>query len=113
MTKLRAPLSSHLAVDCVPATMPSSVLKAMQTEFELVITAYLSSASYGEEELYLKGVVFGDREKRFDDGDSICTAIIMGIQEIQGYVVVQTLNSRYVVCDWAGDGGRGSSKATH
>ena len=93
--------------------MPSSVLKAMQPEFELAITAYLSSASYGEGELYLKGVVFGDREKRFDDGDFICTSTIMGIQEMQGYVVVQTLNSRYAVCDWAGDGNRGSSKATH
>ncbi|MCE1003813.1 hypothetical protein LU656_24190, partial [Pseudomonas sp. NMI1173_11] len=34
-------------------------------------------------------------------------------QEIQGYLVVQTLNSRYVVCDWAGDGARGCSKALH
>ncbi|WP_230090905.1 hypothetical protein [Pseudomonas sp. BIGb0427] len=113
MRKLRAPLSSHRAIESVPATMPSSVLKAMQIEFELAITAYLSSASYGEGEIYLRGVVFGDREKRFDDGDPICTSFIMGTREMQGYVVVQTLNSRYVVCDWAGDGGRGSSKAAH
>ncbi|MNJ68727.1 hypothetical protein D3C77_649990 [compost metagenome] len=85
----------------------------MQTEFELAISAYLSSTSYGEAELYLKGLVFGDREKRFDDGDPICTSIIMGTQVIQGYLVVQTLNSLYVVCDWAGNGARGSSKAQH
>lgn len=44
--------------------------------------------------------------------DPICTSFIMGTREMQGYVVVQTLNSRYVVCDWAGDGGRRGSKAT-
>lgn len=85
----------------------------MQIDFGLEITGYLSSVEYGTGELFLKGIVFGDRGKRFDDGDPICTSIIMGAQEIQARLVVQTLSSRYVVCDWAGDGARGSSKSQH
>ncbi|POF95183.1 hypothetical protein BGP83_20075 [Pseudomonas putida] len=85
----------------------------MQAELGLEITGYLSSVKYGTGELFLRGIVFGDREKRFDDGELIRTSIIMASQEIQGYLVVQTLNSRYVVCDWAGDGARGCSKALH
>jgi hypothetical protein len=45
--------------------------------------------------------------------DPIRTSLIMGSQEIQGYLVVQTLSSRYVICDWAGDGASGNSKTQH
>ncbi|QHG68227.1 hypothetical protein C2H86_12335 [Pseudomonas putida] len=85
----------------------------MHTEFELEITAYLSSVEYGPHELFLRGVVFGDRERRFDDGDPIRTSNIVSYVELQGYVLARTLNSTYVVCDWAAEGARGGSKAQH
>ncbi|MNJ64594.1 hypothetical protein D3C77_605540 [compost metagenome] len=113
MVKRRAQLSTHKAVYTPPSAIPSSVAKAMQTELGVDITAYLSSVEYGAEERFLRGIVFGDREKRFDDGELIRTSIIMVSQKVQGYLVVQTLNSLYVVCDWAGDGARGCSKAQH
>ncbi|WP_256585740.1 hypothetical protein [Pseudomonas sp. 02C 26] len=113
MVKRRTPLSSSKIVDTPLAAMPSSVIKAMQIDFRWEITAFLSSVEYGSGQLFLMGFVFSDREKRFDDGDPIRTSFIMGSQEIQGYLVVQTLSSRYVVCDWAGEGARGGSKVPH
>ncbi|WP_422422197.1 hypothetical protein [Pseudomonas sp. GZD-222] len=113
MVKRSVPLATHKPVDTPPSAIPKSVSKAMQAELNLEITGYLSSVEYGPGERFLRGVVFGDREKRFDDGEPIRTSVIMTSQEIQGYLVVQTLNSLYVVCDWAGDGARGCSKALH
>ncbi|MFJ2550191.1 hypothetical protein ACIOVF_27540 [Pseudomonas sp. NPDC087612] len=113
MVKRSAPLSTHKPVVTPPSAIPTSVTKAMQAEVGLEITGYLSSVEYGPGERFLRGVVFGDREKRFDDGEPIRTSVIMTSQKIQGYLVVQTLNSLYVVCDWAGDGARGCSKALH
>lgn len=113
MVKRPAPLSTCKIVDVSPSAMPSTVARAMQMEFELEITAYLSSVEYGPHELFLRGVVFGDRERRFDDGDPIRTSNVVTYEEILGYVVARTLNSTYVVCDWAAGGGRGGSKAQH
>lgn len=60
-----------------PSAIPTSVTKAMQAELGLEITGYLSSVEYGPGERFLRGVVFGDREKRFDDGEPIRTSVIM------------------------------------
>ncbi|MFJ4066175.1 hypothetical protein ACIPW4_12845 [Pseudomonas sp. NPDC089996] len=109
----RAPLSTSKVVDVSPSAMPSTVAKAMQIDFDLEVTAYLSSVEYGPHELFLRGVVFGDRERRFDDGDPIRTSNIVSYEELQGYVIACTLNSVYVICDWAADGARGGSKAQH
>lgn len=108
----RVPLSSYKAAEVSPAAIPTSVARAMAA-VSTEVTAYLSSVEYAVGELSLKGVVFGDREKRFNDGDAICTSIIRGSLEVNGYLVVRTLNSSYVVCDWAGEGARGSSIAQH
>ena len=113
MVRSRTPLSSSKIVDAPLAAMPSSVKKAMQIDFGWKITAYLSCVEYGAGELYLQGIVFRDRENRFDDGDPIRTSIIMASEQIQGYLVVQTLSSRYVVCDWAGKGAEGSCRSQH
>ncbi|MEH6412466.1 hypothetical protein ACIPZG_05530 [Pseudomonas sp. NPDC089395] len=113
MVKRRAPLSTSKIVDVSPSAMPSTVAKAMQFEFDLEVTAYLSSVEYGPHELFLRGVVFGDRQRRFDDGDPIRTSNIVSCEDLQGYVVARTRNSTYVVCDWAADGARGGSKAQH
>ncbi|MHC2148926.1 hypothetical protein [Pseudomonas sp. 210_17 TE3656] len=110
MVRRRTPISSSKIFDTPLAAMPSSVIKAMHIDFGWEIKAFLSSVEYGAGELFLKGIVFRDRDKRFDDGDPIRTSFIMGSKEIQGYLVVQTLSSRYVICDWAGDGARGNSK---
>lgn len=82
---------------------PCGVLKAMGVQFEVAVTAYLASAQYGEGEAYLTGLIFGDERKRFDDGTAIFTSIILGSQEVQGYLIVHTLSSSYVVCEWAED----------
>ncbi len=113
MARNRVSLSTRPVDDAPTARMPSSVVKAMQVPFGLQITAYLSSVQYGPGELYLQGVIFSDREQRFEDGASIRTSIIMSAQEIQGFFVVRTLSSLYVVCDWAGDAARESSKSKH
>lgn len=113
MVKRRSLLSTCRVVDTPFSALPSSVAKAMKVDLGLLITGYLSSVEYGTDERFLRGIVFGDREKRFDDGDAIRTSIIIASQKIQEYLVVQTLNSCYVVCDWAGDGARGCTKALH
>ncbi len=113
MVRRRTPLSSSKIVDTPLAAMPSSVTKAMQIDFGWEITAFLSSVEYGSGELFLKGIVFCDREKRFDDGDPIRTSLIMASEEIHGYLVVQTLSSRYVVCDWASHDARENSSVKH
>lgn len=56
MVKRRAPLTTSKIVDVSPSAMPSTVAKAMHTEFDVEITAYLSSVEYGQHELSLKGV---------------------------------------------------------
>lgn len=102
MIKKRAPLLKRHAVDHPPVTTPSTVAKTMETDFGIPITAYLSAAVFGAGELYIEGLVFKDSGRRFDDGDRIRTSIIMSSHTVQGYLVVQTLSSTYVICDWAG-----------
>lgn len=113
MGKRRESLSSYKVVDTPPSAVPRSVAAARAIQFGFDVTAYLSFVEYGPGELSLIGLVFGDRGRRFDDGDRIRTSIIMRSEEIQGYLVVQTLSSLYVVCDWAGYSARGASKARH
>lgn len=113
MVKRRAPLSTSKIVHVSPSAMPRTVANAMRVHFELEVTAYLSSVEYGLHELFLRGVVFGDRERRFDDGDPIRTSNIVSCEELHGYLIARTLNSTYVVCDWAAEGARGGSKAQH
>ncbi|MGT3070680.1 hypothetical protein [Pseudomonas putida] len=102
MSKKRAPLSTCNSDPNLTATLPTSVVKAMQADLGVSVTAYISAAAYGPGNIYLEGVVFGDREGRFDDGDTIRTSIIMDSAIIEGFLVVQTLSSTYVVSDWLG-----------
>lgn len=102
MIKKRAPLSTRHAVDDPPVTVPRIVLKAMEINFKFPITAYLSAAVFGAGELYIEGFVFKDSGRRFDDGAMIRTSIIMSSHIVEGFLVVQTLSSTYVICDWAG-----------
>lgn len=81
---------------------PAMVLDAMATDFGVAINGYLICAA--AEGVTLIGIVFGDNKRRFKNGHSIRTSAVMGQQVIHGYVIVDTLNSRYVVCDWAQEG---------
>ncbi len=112
MSKPRAPLTDK-PVTSYPAAISSGVAKAMDTQFDLAVTAYLSSAQYMEGEVCLTGVIFGDDRKRFADGTTIFTSMIIRSQELQGYLVVHTLNSSYVICDWAGDDARENLSFIH
>lgn len=112
MAKARPPLSTVRVTETVPSAIPNTVASAMQLVTE-EITAYLSSVEYVAGELFLKGIVFGDRKRRFNDGDRVCTSTIVTYEEHQGYQVARTLNSTYVVCDWAAEGARGGSKSLH
>lgn len=102
MSKKRVPLSTCNADPNLAATLPTSVVKAMQADFGVPVTAYISAAAYGPGDIYLEGVVFNDRGGRFDDGDTIRTSIIMDSGIVDGYLVVRTLSSTYVVSDWLG-----------
>jgi len=85
----------------------------MQLSFGIEITGYLSSVRYGPGELSLNGIVFGDSERRFEDGSSIITSIVLDSHELQGFSLVRSLNSVYVVTDWAGGCARAAKKTHH
>jgi len=104
MSKPRDPLSTYMPQENYPASIPSEVVKAMQIQFDLNVTAYLTSVQYGEGEVYLKGIIFGDKRQRFVNGTAIFTSPIISVHELQGYLFAHTLNSSYVICDWAGAG---------
>lgn len=82
-----------------PVSIPAMVLDAMATDFGVAITGYLICAA--AEGVTLIGIVFGDNRGRFKNGHSIRTSVVTGRQVIQGHVIVETLNSRYVICNWA------------
>lgn len=113
MAKKRAPLSTCKAGHDQAVSLPTSLAKAMKVDFGVPITAYISAAAYGAGDMYLEGVVFGDRAARFDDGDTIRTSIIMNSETIGGFLVVQTLSSIYVVCDFLGGRFSDTSIASH
>lgn len=102
MAKKRAPLSTCHADRNVAAALPTSVVNAMRRDFGVPVTAYISAAAYGQGDLYLEGVVFADRGGRFDDGDTIRTSLILNSEAVEGFLIVQTVSSIYVVADWLG-----------
>lgn len=102
MAKKRVPLSTCLADRNVAAALPTSVVNAMRKDFGVPVTAFISAAAYGPGNMYLEGVVFADRGGRFDDGDTIRTSVILNSEVVEGFLVVQTLSSIYVVADWLG-----------
>lgn len=71
----------------------------MKQDFPVAITGYLTCAA--AEGACLVGIVFGDTSGRFVNGHSIRTSAVMERQLIHGYVIVETRNSRYVICDWS------------
>jgi len=79
-------------------TMPSSVLDAMEKDFDENITAYLCAAQL--DGVSVVGIIFGDRTCRFRDGASVRTSTVIGTGMVCGYLVIETLNSRYVICDF-------------
>ncbi len=93
-------LHSEVIADIpVAVGIPAKVAAAMKIEFGFRVTGYLVCAV--REGLGMIGVVYGDEKGRFANGHSIRTSAVLDAEVIQGYVVVQTLNSLYVICDWA------------
>lgn len=83
------------------AVIPGIVVEAMKVEFGVPVTAYLCSAAFLN--YCAVGLVFADRFARFEDGNPIRTSNVMGTTMINGYTVLKTFNSWYVVCSWAND----------
>lgn len=113
MNRNGVPLASFPIADFQTVRLPSGVVNAMQSSWDFEITAYLTNVQYGSKELYLQGIIYGDRDKRFEDGSTIQTSIIIDTQQSQDYLVVRTLSSLYIVCEWAGDSARENSRIKH
>lgn len=99
MSKLIRLKSKIIRESVDPVLMPTNVVSAMKQDFPVAITGYLTCAA--TEAVCLIGIVFGDTSGRFVNGHSIRTSFVLERQLIHGYVIVKTLNSRYVICDWA------------
>lgn len=80
--------------------IPTIVATAMKIDFGVQISGYLIYVV--PDPLGMIGVIYGDDRGRFADGRSIRTSRKVASSTIEGYEVVQTLNSRYVICSWSG-----------
>ncbi|KTB88297.1 hypothetical protein AO069_06555 [Pseudomonas syringae pv. syringae PD2774] len=80
-------------------SIPSSVLDAMDKDFGEGITAFLCAVQL--DGFSVNGIIFGDRTGRFRDGATVRTSTVIGAEMVSGYVVLETLNSRYVICDFS------------
>jgi hypothetical protein len=97
--KIPQPLASRVLTSANISAIPSIVGKAMKVDFKKPVTAYLCYARlYGH---CAVGLVFGDRIGRFADGNAIHTSNVVSRTSVNGYVVLETLNSRYVICTWS------------
>ena len=94
-------LASRVLTSANTSTIPSIVVKALKVDFGRPVTAYLCYARfYGYCAI---GLVFGDRLGRFADGNAIHTSNVMNRTIVNGYAVLETLNSYYVICTWASE----------
>lgn len=92
-------LASRILTQADATVVPRIVAAAMRINFGEPITAYLCHARlYG---YCAVGLVFGDRFGRFADGNAIHTSNVLSKTMISGYTVIETFNSRYVICTWA------------
>jgi hypothetical protein len=82
--------------------LPTIVATAMKTDFGFPISGYLICVV--PEPPGMIGVIYGDDRGRFANGKSIRTSRKVASSTIKGYEVVQTRNSRYVICSWSGNG---------
>ncbi|AIB44635.1 hypothetical protein [Pseudomonas lurida] len=80
--------------------IPKIVAKAMQVDFDAQISGYLICAIPDPQGMI--GVIYVDDRGRFANGSSIRTSRVVASSIIKGYVVVETLNSLYVICSWSG-----------
>jgi len=82
--------------------IPTIVATAMKIDFGAQISGYLICVV--PEPPGMIGIIYGDDRGRFADGRSIRTSRKVASSTIKGYEVVQTRNSRYVICSWSGYG---------
>lgn len=78
----------------------------MTVNFGIPITGYLCCAMFDEPLSCLVGIVFRESRGRFRDGATIRTSRLIRSLEHSDYKLFETIGgSRYVVCDWACEGG--------
>ena len=94
-------LNSRVLTSADEPVMPSIVAEAMKIDFGSPVTGFLCYAAL--QGCCAVALVFGDRLGRFNDGLGIRTSTILSRSLVNGYAVIETLNSRYVVCTWASD----------
>lgn len=95
-------LNSNLSLETEILAKPNAVVEAMNIDFGMPVTAYLCNVVL--EGRVALGNVFSDRYSRFNHGNGIHTSTIVNTSFAKGYVLLETLNSVYVVCTWSGDG---------
>lgn len=102
MKKRRGLLASRVITNADnPVGVPSIVAEAMRVDFGASVTGYLCCTAF--EGYHAIGIVFQDLFGRFDNGHGIRTSNVLSKTVVKGYVVIETLNSRYVICGWAHD----------
>ncbi len=100
-------LETHQSpVETKAVGMPASVQRAINTNFKVPITGYLSCVISDAAIGCLVGIVFRESRGRFEDGATIRTSTLISCTDHGGYKLFETIGgSRYVVCDWALEGG--------
>jgi hypothetical protein len=102
MVLKREGLNSNVFLETEILAMPNAIIEAMNIDFGRLVTAYLCNVILEGRVAF--GNVFADRFRRFNHGNGIHTSNILSKPVVKGYVLLETLNSVYVVCTWAGDG---------
>lgn len=90
---------------------PPAVVEAMSKDFGVLVTGYLSEAEI--KGYSVVGNIYSDQTRRFEDGARIQTSSVVGADLIHGLVVIETFNSRYVICDVSFDEMLGASLRLH
>ena len=94
-------LNSRVLTSADEPVIPNIVAEAMKVDFGAPVTGFLCYAAL--QGCCAVALVFGDRLGRFNDGLGIRTSTVLSISMVNGYAVIETLNSRYVVCAWASE----------
>lgn len=100
-------LETHQSpVETKPVDIPASVERAIKINFGVPITGYLCCALFDHGINCLVGIVFRESRGRFEDGATIRTSTLIRKAEHGDYMLFETIGgSRYVICDWAQEGG--------
>jgi hypothetical protein len=92
--------------ETTPDLIPGSVKKAMALGFAIPITGFLCCVVFDQAINCFVGIVYRESRGRFRDGATIRTSDVIRRSLVHSYWLVETIGgSRYVICDWALEGG--------